>query len=81
MTMLVAIVRYRKGIEVNDFEKWVRDNWDTLKKINPYPYSNLLRAGYIAALEEVLKQLDIIYGGDFENSEIVKWIKKELKKN
>ena len=31
-----------------------------------------------AALEETLKQLNDIYGGDFENSDIVKWIKKEL---
>ncbi|KKN71269.1 hypothetical protein LCGC14_0423120 [marine sediment metagenome] len=31
-----------------------------------------------AALKKVLKQLDIIYSGDFENSDIVKWIKEEL---
>ena len=30
------------------------------------------------ALEEVLTQLNNIYDGDFENSDIVKWIKKEL---
>lgn len=30
-----------------------------------------------AALAEVLKQLDTIYGGDFENSDIVKWIEEE----
>lgn len=31
-----------------------------------------------AALEEVLKRLNDIYNGDFENSEIVKWIEEEL---
>ena len=31
-----------------------------------------------AALEEMLTQLNNIYDGDFENSEIVKWIKQEL---
>ena len=30
------------------------------------------------ALKEILKQLNIIYSGDFENSDIVKWIKQEL---
>ena len=30
------------------------------------------------ALEKVLTQLNSIYGGDFENSDIVKWIKSEL---
>ena len=36
------------------------------------------KAAYRAALEEVLKQLNDIYNGDFENSDIVKWIKNEL---
>ena len=41
--------------------------------------TQLKKEGWKAALEEVLKQLDIIYDGDFENSDIVKWIEKELK--
>ena len=37
--------------------------------------------GWKVALEEVLKQLNDIYSGDFENSDIVKWIEQELLNN
>ena len=37
------------------FKQWVKNNWNTLKKINPYPYSNLLRIGYIAGMEHALQ--------------------------
>lgn len=38
---------------MKEFEKWRRNNWDELKQINPYPYSNLLSTGWEAALEWV----------------------------
>ena len=37
--------------------------------------------GWRAGLEEVLTQLNNIYDGDFENSEIVEWIEGELNAN
>jgi hypothetical protein len=37
------------------FKEWVKNNWDTLKKISPCPYSNLLRPGYIAGMERALQ--------------------------
>jgi len=67
---------------MKEFEKW-----DKRQRINdlrifdiPVVNSNQKERykGWKAALEEVLKQLNDIYDGDFENSEIVKWIKKEL---
>ena len=38
---------------MTEFEKWVRNNWNTLKEISPCPYSNLLGEGWKAALEWV----------------------------
>ena len=40
--------------------------------------AELRKMGWQAALEEVLKQLNNIYNGDFENSDIVKYIEEEL---
>ncbi|GAI21611.1 unnamed protein product [marine sediment metagenome] len=63
---------------MTEFEKY----W---KKLEPkfYPDSaandkDKVRWGWEAALEWVLKNLDKIYNGDFENSEIMNTIKKEL---
>ena len=38
----------------------------------------MARRAWIGALKSVLKSLEEIYDGDFENSEIVKDIEKEL---
>ncbi len=58
------------------FEKWynelpIREDF-TLGTQAKY------KKGWRAALKEVLEQLNVIYDGDFENSDIVEWIKKEL---
>lgn len=61
---------------MKEFKKWLQ------KEKIKYPYRLPdeidCGMGWSAALKQILKQLDIIYSGDFENSDIVKWIKKEL---
>lgn len=51
--------------------------WEGTHSPGEYAYQKWEDA-WRAALEEVLKQLNNIYNGDFENSEIVSWIKEEL---
>jgi hypothetical protein len=41
---------------MKEFEQWVRENWTDLKEINPYPYRNLLGAGWKAALEWIYRE-------------------------
>ncbi len=70
---------------MKNFDKWFnkKQSPEEILKVSACITSeNLIdmiaETAWRAALEEVLKQLNNIYDGDFENSEIVKWIKKEI---
>lgn len=59
------------------FEEWSKTPNGYAERGSDYAEGE---AAWQAALEEVLTQLNNIYNGDFENSDIVKWINKELGK-
>lgn len=59
---------------MKNFKKW----WNNLLCSNNENFRIVAESSWRAAMKEVLKQLNNIYDGDFENSEIVSWIKKEL---
>lgn len=61
---------------MEQFKKWQKTFYKNHQGI--HHFDPTCKIGWRAALEEVLKHLDHFYGGDFENSEIVEWIKREL---
>lgn len=63
---------------MNEFEEWKKENWNTLKKINPYPYSNLLQEGWRAAFENMENW---IRGRRCTGEDMLEYIYKELDGN
>ena len=63
---------------MEQFKKWLKENSRKTGYLYDETAERERRKGWQAALKEVLIQLNNIYDGDFENSDIVEWIKSEL---
>ena len=63
---------------MKQFDKWYEKEVGSIDFPGIKEFYEARKKTWRAALEEVLTQLNNIYDGDFENSDIVKWIKQEL---
>ena len=83
MTMLAAIVRYRKEIGMKEFEKWFNENHSLPATIERGPIGRDFKKGceqsYIAALRMVMRKGMHHYGNDFLAMDLCKDIREELK--